>query len=116
MNYFVGIDWGTTSLRIRLVDYSSKKPIVSIELEMGAAVISAKLSDPLKRKQKFRSVLEKEIPKLLKKEELEVDRMPILISGMASSSIGWEDSLTLPLLFLFLAKTLITSNCLTLRF
>lgn len=85
--YFLSIDWGTTNFRLRMVDYTTLKIAEELSLRNGGV---KKLFDQWKkergsRKSIFFNFLKSQIDKL----KIEIPTgTPVIISGMASSSIG----------------------------
>ena len=75
---FVSCDWGTSHLRLRLAGQGKE-----FRTDEGAATLAASGGD---RAEKFRTALARGLEKLQAPADL-----PILISGMASSSIGWKE-------------------------
>ena len=92
MNDFVSVDWGTTSLRASLCSSGGKIILRSVSSDDGALSVHQRFlaqSDkgPDARKIFYLKVLQDLIHQL----SLPADhRMPVLISGMASSNIGME--------------------------
>jgi len=77
---FVSCDWGTSTFRLRLVDAGVTGEVRSDE---GTAKLAAQPGD---RAEAFRSTLARGLEKLKAPKSC-----PVLISGMASSSIGWKE-------------------------
>ena len=78
---FVSCDWGTSNFRLRLVDQGAVKG--EVRTDEGTAKLAAQPGD---RAEAFRSTLAKGL------EQLKApDAAPVVISGMASSSIGWKE-------------------------
>ena len=77
---FVSGDWGTSNFRLRLVDGGVKD---EVRTDDGTAKLAAQPGD---RAEAFRSVLAKGLERLQAP-----DSLPVIISGMASSSIGWKE-------------------------
>ena len=78
---FVSGDWGSSHLRLRLVDGDG-----SVKNEIKADCGSLKLAAKRNREQAYRSAL----ARYLKKLDVPRD-LPIVLSGTASSSIGWKE-------------------------
>lgn len=77
---FVSCDWGTSNFRLRLVG----GPVAAeVRTDDGAAKLAAAGGD---RAAAFREVLARELAQLGVAAEL-----PVVISGMASSTIGWRE-------------------------
>ena len=79
---FLSCDWGTTNFRLRLGDLD---PSAAREVrnDSGAAKLAASGGD---RAAAFRQTLEQALTELQAPSD-----WPILISGMASSTIGWKE-------------------------
>ncbi|HET6249186.1 MAG TPA: 2-dehydro-3-deoxygalactonokinase [Tepidisphaeraceae bacterium] len=83
-------DWGTTSLRLRLASFAAAGQIIAeFRGGDGIARIAAK-SQPHTRGEFFKQSLRQAIRSLQASTEVSLDSLPIAISGMASSSIGWQ--------------------------
>jgi len=77
---FVGCDWGTTHFRLRLVD---GKVLRELKTDEGTARLAAAGGD---RPAAFKAVLAAGLAKLRVPASV-----PVVISGMASSTIGWKE-------------------------
>jgi 2-dehydro-3-deoxygalactonokinase len=77
---FVSCDWGTSNFRLRLVDGGVTGEVRSDE---GTAKLAALPGD---RAEAFRSTLARGLEQLKAPPSC-----PVVISGMASSSIGWKE-------------------------
>ena len=94
-HWMIGCDWGTSSFRIRLVD--TIDGAVVAEIRSGEGVASTfnqwnDLSQPeIPRFQFFEKKLESMISKLAAKAAADLSKLPIIVTGMASSSIGMEE-------------------------
>src|SRR5262245_50327874 len=78
---FVSCDWGTSNFRLRLVQKGSVNG--EVRTEDGTAKLAAQPGD---RAEAFRSTLARGL------EQLKAPATaPVVISGMASSSIGWKE-------------------------
>lgn len=77
---FVACDWGTSNFRLRLVD---GRVLREFKSDDGAAKLAAAGGD---RAAAFKSVLKAGLEKLKVPASL-----PVVISGMAGSSIGWKE-------------------------
>jgi 2-dehydro-3-deoxygalactonokinase len=87
--YFYSCDWGTTNLRLRLVDASNSAVLSDIETNQGITKVFSqwKLSD----KDRFRfycDILQNCISNLKASIETSSGSIPVIVSGMASSNIG----------------------------
>lgn len=95
-NQLLGCDWGTSSFRLRLIDSTSLQFIGEIKSPEG---VSSTFTDwktngenqGVSRTQFFRQQLNRQVDLLSAKVAINLDGIPIVISGMASSSIGMEE-------------------------
>ncbi|UFH53400.1 2-dehydro-3-deoxygalactonokinase [Spirosoma sp. KNUC1025] len=95
-NYLLGCDWGTSSFRLRLINVQSQQIVDEITSQEGvASTFTAwkKTGEPkgIARDQFFRQQLNQQIRRLSEKGSLRLEGVTIVISGMASSSIGMEE-------------------------
>lgn len=94
MSTFISCDWGTSNLRLRLVDANSMKVFQEVETTDGIASIYRLWQmegGALTRVGFYLSFLEKHISNWLVENGPAVERMPLIISGMASSTIGLKE-------------------------
>ena len=95
MDKFLSCDWGTSSFRLRLVDTSTLKIICSISGTDGIAVTYQRwLQENGKENERFsffRLFLVDQIKKLASVVDEDLQGIPLVISGMASSSIGMKE-------------------------
>ncbi len=93
--YFLGCDWGTSSFRLRLFDLEAKRVEVEIYADQGVAKMN-KLwqelpnKDSLTQELFFRIELKKQLENLSSKTPISFNNTTIILSGMASSSIGMK--------------------------
>lgn len=90
---FLGCDWGTTTFRLRLFNILDQKVLGEIVTSDGIAVLfnaweSNGGNHFMPKEQYFRQQLKKQINALSELLDLNLDNIPVVISGMASSSIG----------------------------
>src|SRR5437773_1001992 len=92
MERFISCDWGTSALRLWLVDTSAMNVLAEAESINGIAgtfELWKKNGEQENEKLSFyQSVLAVQIKRLETQLNLPLDDVPIVISGMASSSIG----------------------------
>lgn len=91
MGKFISCDWGTSNLRLRLVDRDSRSVLKEIETKEGiASVYHSWKNEPADgdRFIYYLSVLKKYIDQWTDESGSSLENMPVLISGMASSTIG----------------------------
>lgn len=89
IEYFISCDWGTTNFRLRLVEKTTLRIVDSLQTNEGVKQRNAKLLDQERfdRKTFFSNYLLKQVHQLYQETPLPM----IVISGMASSSIGIKD-------------------------
>jgi 2-dehydro-3-deoxygalactonokinase len=95
-NYLVGCDWGTSSFRLRLINRSNLQLIAEITSQEGIATIfnawkTKGERQGVAREWFFRLQLKKQVTLLARKTGIDLTGVPIVISGMATSSIGMEE-------------------------
>lgn len=95
--YFLGCDWGTSSFRLCLFDMSQQKVIGEIFSEEGISKMhsswlqNSSLNSGNDKVAFFCNYLQKQIENLSHQQPINLDGIAIVISGMASSSIGMID-------------------------
>lgn len=95
-NYLLGCDWGTSSFRLRLINSTDIQLIGEITSQEGVANTFTAWKangEPkgISRAQFFRLQLQRQINLLAKQLVVNLDDIPVVISGMASSSIGMDE-------------------------
>ena len=91
MNRFISCDWGTSAFRLRLVEASTNLVVTEVKIEQGIASTFKLWTDSKVVNDRFsfyRAVLSEYIAKLEHQAGYTLDNVTIVISGMASSSIG----------------------------
>ena len=86
---FLSCDWGTSRFRLRLIDVVGHQIRAECSSEEGVASLFAACANA--RQQRFAEVLQRHVDRLSQKNDVSLEQTPIVISGMASSSIGWRD-------------------------
>ena len=86
-------DWGTTSFRLRLVERQDYKVLAEYLTKDGVAGTYRdwKEQDEISRFDFYAAILKNSIKELAKKTSFILDSIPVIVSGMASSSIGMEE-------------------------
>lgn len=84
-SHFYSCDWGTSSFRLRLVDRQENRAIAETRDNTGVRSIFDSATAPL-RPRAFAEFLFRKL-----RELPEGGQAPLVISGMASSTIGWKD-------------------------
>lgn len=92
-NYILCCDWGTTSFRLRLVDRDTYEVISELLLAAGVAGTfrSWKEQVEISRFDYYSNILKSSIHELSNKSGISLQNIPIIVSGMASSSLGMEE-------------------------
>lgn len=92
---FLSCDWGTSMLRLRLVEGADLVVTASVESADGIAATHARWNEARgkrpAREAFYRAVLRQAILTLEEKRGAKLSGLPLVISGMASSSIGMAD-------------------------
>jgi 2-dehydro-3-deoxygalactonokinase len=92
MNVFISCDWGSTSLRLRLVDADNQSALAEIACDQGISTTFTLWNQSRKGEENrlpfYLNVLKNHIDILEKKSGLSLKNKPLVISGMASSNIG----------------------------
>jgi 2-dehydro-3-deoxygalactonokinase len=92
---FLSCDWGTSMLRVRIVEGADLAVAASVESADGIAPVFTRWSEIRGRKPPrggfYRSVLRERISALEEQWGGRLAGMPMVVSGMASSSIGMAD-------------------------
>ncbi|MDE3249359.1 MAG: 2-dehydro-3-deoxygalactonokinase [Bacteroidota bacterium] len=90
--HFISCDWGTTSFRLRLVNSTDKQVLAQIERNKGIAAVYKEWEradlPAEKRIDFFRNVLQQYLQEWT---GAAIGGLPVIISGMASSSIGIKE-------------------------
>ena len=93
-NYIVSCDWGTTEFRLRLINITEDIVVGEIISSEGVLTIHNRWtagSQKITLKKFYLELLLKQIELLLESNSTDFKDVPIIISGMASSSIGIEE-------------------------
>jgi 2-dehydro-3-deoxygalactonokinase len=96
MKRFISGDWGTTNLRLRLVDSENQQVLGEITSSQGIAATfgewQQRASDGQQRGSQrlsfYQSILLRQIHLLQEQAHLSLEGLPLVLSGMASSSLG----------------------------
>lgn len=87
MTRFISCDWGTSRLRLRLVERANCRVLAEHTSNDGIQVLASLSSAGDQRRARLGAALEKGIAALGREC---VDDLPVVISGMASSTLGWQ--------------------------
>jgi 2-dehydro-3-deoxygalactonokinase len=93
---FLSCDWGTTSFRLRLVSCQDCEIISEVREKTGIKAIYEEASrcganTQEARREFFARFLREKIDLLLSRQSSPNTPLPLVISGMASSSVGWRE-------------------------
>lgn len=96
LSEFLSCDWGTTSFRLRWVRGSDRAVIREVRERTGAKALYARAleegaSMEEGRTRVFARFLGEQLEKLAAGEAIGQRPVPLVISGMASSSVGWRE-------------------------
>ncbi|WP_343306786.1 2-dehydro-3-deoxygalactonokinase [Chitinophaga niabensis] len=87
MKYFLSCDWGTSSFRLRLVE--DLKIIAEERSGTGIAGTYQQWQQAsLPREEFFAAIINRQIDVLAERTGISLEEIPVVLSGMASSSIG----------------------------
>lgn len=86
-------DWGTSNFRLSLLDIATDKVIGLVKSEQGiASTFDTWQSNPSKnRVHFFRAFLNTQVQRLASEVARNLEDIPIILTGMASASIGLEE-------------------------
>ncbi|HTR31112.1 MAG TPA: 2-dehydro-3-deoxygalactonokinase [Puia sp.] len=92
MNLLISCDWGTTNLRIRLVDADRREAIGEASDPEGVATVFSRWKESGRRPDErigfYQSVLARHVELLRRHTNYSVSGLPMVLSGMASSNLG----------------------------
>lgn len=99
MKHFLSCDWGTSSFRLRLIEADSLRVLAEIRSNEGIAdTYRAWLEqkDPVERQVFYLRIIKEQVEELgrqayFDKVRLDLSAIPVVLSGMASSTIGLVD-------------------------
>lgn len=92
--HFLSCDWGTTSFRLSLMEIDTGKTITNISNSDGIQKVYRRWSAAKNGKNRVKyylSFLKNKISVLKKKSPQRLEGLPIVVSGMASSTIGIKE-------------------------
>jgi 2-dehydro-3-deoxygalactonokinase len=93
--FLLGCDWGTSAFRLRLYNLVAQNVSGEMHTPEGVAPTfnswnTVDENDAVSQEQYFRIKLREQVKVLANQLHMNLDHIPILISGMASSSIGMQ--------------------------
>ncbi|HAV63168.1 MAG TPA: hypothetical protein DCY13_12480 [Verrucomicrobiales bacterium] len=101
-SHFFSCDWGTTTFRLRLVEMDSLRVAAERESTQGARELTAGLpagAGAIDRARVFERTLVEHVLAMPMAESVIAAGAQVIVSGMASSSIGWRELPYAPLPF-----------------
>ena len=87
MNHFISCDWGTSRFRLRLIELNQKRIVREHTTNQGIQSLAAAHSVIDARRAMMGNVLESGLAALGVADQ---PAIPVVISGMASSTLGWQ--------------------------
>lgn len=93
-NSFLSCDWGTSSFRLRLVDTAAGTVFADVKTTRGIQAVYNSWSETGKEQEReafYYRYLEEQTALLAEKVERDLDGIPVILSGMASSGIGIKE-------------------------
>ncbi|GAB3532877.1 2-dehydro-3-deoxygalactonokinase [Pontibacter brevis] len=93
MVYFLSCDWGTSSFRLRLVKAETEEVVAFKKSDKGIAATFSSLTaqqknDPEERRLFYLHYIQEHIHQIEQEHHVSLEGVPLVVSGMASSSIG----------------------------
>ena len=100
---FLSCDWGTSSFRLRLIEVPGLRMLAEVSDHNGIAITyelwKKENKDDSQRLHFYQNIIKRNIEKLEKNEGMSLKNVPLILSGMASSSIGMKELPYKPLPF-----------------
>ncbi len=90
-DFFFSCDWGTSNFRLRLVSTKDQSVVAELNEDCGAKVVSQAPIAGTPEESPFASILLRSVDQLCQKAGNSEAAMQVVVSGMASSSIGWVE-------------------------
>ena len=93
MTSFFSCDWGTTTFRLRRVNAATGDVMDERREATGAKVLfsSCAPGDTTAREDAFSNFLREQLCRMVGNDVASLDGASVIISGMASSSVGWRE-------------------------
>lgn len=85
-HYLISCDWGTSSFRLRLLE-GRRSPKIVADRSSGRGILTFPAVDA----DEFQNYLIMELDRLFRGARLSPEPVPIYLSGMISSSLGWKE-------------------------
>jgi 2-dehydro-3-deoxygalactonokinase len=112
-DFFFSCDWGTSNFRLRLVSTKSQAVVAEMSNVCGAKVIFQESDVSTKtapEESRFASILLEGMDQLCQETGVSEPSMQVVVSGMASSSIGWVELPYAQLPFALDGSSAVTAN------
>lgn len=87
MNHLISCDWGTSRFRLRWFDVARQRIVAEYATDQGIQAIAAAHPAGAARREALGNVLENGISGLGIRDAPDI---PVVVSGMASSTLGWQ--------------------------
>ena len=92
MEKFISCDWGTSNFRLRLVEAANYEVLATLETQDGIAVThNTWQQSGIAREKFYGELLMRRVNDLAASVNFNLQTVPVIISGMASSSLGMID-------------------------
>lgn len=91
MTHFFSCDWGTTSFRLRRVDAATGEVTAQRTESSGVRELSASRAAGDSAEKVFANFLREQLLLISGNDAASLDGISVMISGMASSSVGWRE-------------------------
>ncbi|MEX0995008.1 MAG: 2-dehydro-3-deoxygalactonokinase, partial [Balneolaceae bacterium] len=91
---YLSCDWGTTSFRLKLANLKSDLPKAVISGSRGIKKMHElwnQQKETISREKSYRNYLKEKVSSLQQVTDVNLEGLPIVLSGMASSSIGLKE-------------------------
>lgn len=87
MTQFISCDWGTSRFRLRLIDGDPLRIVAEHTTDEGIQNLATLQAGADERRERLEAVLERGLAALGVRSQLD---LPVVMSGMASSTLGWQ--------------------------
>jgi 2-dehydro-3-deoxygalactonokinase len=91
MTHFFSCDWGTTSFRLRRVNALTGEVLAQRQESSGVRTLAARCAAGHTADNVFADFLREQLRLLAGEKSASLDGASVIISGMASSSVGWRE-------------------------
>lgn len=91
MTHFFSCDWGTTSFRLRRVNAATGEVLAQRQEASGIRTLSASRAAGETAENVFANFLREQLRLVAGKNTALLDGAAVVVSGMASSSVGWRE-------------------------